>query len=199
MLPHYGCQGSSVVEQETHKLLVGSSNLPLGTSLRCERSEKRRLSRRIPQSGRSRTSIQQSNSSSLRLQSFERLTPIFGKAQEYAGGYYDYLRQRKSDEADKTAAKSTKTTRPKNGAPKKQGKLSYKDQRELDSLPASIAKLEGTISAFSEKLAQADFYTRDPKGFEEATNQLARQEAELARAEERWLELEELKESLGQG
>ncbi len=121
-----------------------------------------------------------------------------GKAQEYAGGYYDYLRQRKSDEADKTAAKSTKTTRPKNGAPKKQGKLSYKDQRELDSLPASIAKLEESTSTLSKKLDQADFYSRDPKGFEEATNQLARQEAELARAEERWLELEELKESLSQ-
>jgi hypothetical protein len=44
----FGCQSSSGVEQRTHKPLVGGSNPSSGTSLRLERSGKRRLPRRSP-------------------------------------------------------------------------------------------------------------------------------------------------------
>jgi ATP-binding cassette subfamily F protein uup len=49
------------------------------------------------------------------------------------------------------------------------------------------------------KLDDPAFYTRDPKGFAAATEQLARAQAQLAAAEERWLELELLREEIASG
>jgi ATP-binding cassette subfamily F protein uup len=83
------------------------------------------------------------------------------------------------------------------GAPKSEPKkLSYKYERELSQLPDKIAKVEAGLKELNAKLADADFYQRDPDGFHDATKQLTELEAKLERYETRWLELEGMKEDL---
>jgi len=122
-----------------------------------------------------------------------------GTAREYAGGYADYVRQRAPAEAPppakRAARKEAKPERP-SGA---RTKLSYKEQRELDSLPAEIERLNGTIEALDEQLSDPEFYAQDPDGFKAKTRALTEAQAALDAAELRWLELEERRESLAAG
>ncbi len=57
-----------------------------------------------------------------------------------------------------------------------------------------IAKLEAAIGQLKTILADAGLYARDPARFEKASTMLAQAEADLAAAEDRWLELEMLRE-----
>jgi ATP-binding cassette subfamily F protein uup len=82
-------------------------------------------------------------------------------------------------------------------APKAQSKLSYKDQRELNDLPGKMEALSAEIAALEAKLADAGFYGRDPEGFAKQTARLTLALGERDQAEERWLELEMLKEQVG--
>ena len=122
-----------------------------------------------------------------------------GKATEYAGGYSDYLSQRPQHAEAPAAAKAPSKPAAAAAAPKKAAKLSYKDQRELDDLPAKIAKLEAEIAKLGEAMTDAGFYARDPAGFAKTSARLEAAQGELAAAEERWLELEALKEELAAG
>jgi ATP-binding cassette subfamily F protein uup len=76
------------------------------------------------------------------------------------------------------------------------GKLSYKDQRDLDRLPGEIERLEAEIAATDNALSDADLYTRDPKRFADLTDRAAKLRAEKDAAEERWLEVAEMAEQL---
>jgi ATP-binding cassette subfamily F protein uup len=76
------------------------------------------------------------------------------------------------------------------------GKLSYKDQRDLDRLPGEIERLQREIAAAEEALHDADLYSRDPERFAELTERIARHRAEIAAAERRWLEVAEMAEDL---
>ena len=73
-------------------------------------------------------------------------------------------------------------------------KLSYKLQRELDSLPDQIAEIEAERDALLEQSNAADFYAGDAERVQTVLAQLAEQEAKLEQLEERWLELEEMTE-----
>jgi len=118
-----------------------------------------------------------------------------GVIEEYPGGYSDYLSQRKRVEPDKPAREAAAKAEPEKRA-RTAVKLSYKDQRELDGLPDRIAGLEAEIEGLRGTLAAADLYTRDPDGFSKATARLAEAAADLAHAEDRWLELEAMREAL---
>ena len=63
-------------------------------------------------------------------------------------------------------------------------------------MPAQITTLERDIHTLHERLAGEGFYERDPKAFMAATAKLAGLQATLAASEERWLELEMLRETL---
>jgi ATP-binding cassette subfamily F protein uup len=117
-----------------------------------------------------------------------------GRWIEYAGGYSDMLIQRGSPSSVKAEARkrATTTTQAAKAAPAK--KLSFKQQHELEKLlPDSIAKLQSDIVRYQRTLTDPNLFTRDKKKFDATTSALAQAEAELARAEERWLELELLK------
>ncbi|MBC9209612.1 ATP-binding cassette domain-containing protein [Roseomonas aerophila] len=124
-----------------------------------------------------------------------------GRWQDYPGGYSDMVSQRghgvqaREDQARKAgavAAKPVEAAAPAAAAAKK--KLSFKDQHELENLPAKMRKLEAEAAKLKEILADPGLYTRDKARFDKAMELLSRAEAGLAEAEERWLELEMLRE-----
>ena len=53
------------------------------------------------------------------------------------------------------------------------------------------------MAAIDTAMADPDFYTRDPRGFQAKTTRLGDAQAELDAAETEWLELEMLREELG--
>ena len=120
-----------------------------------------------------------------------------GNIDEYIGGYQDYLEQRpdqkvvdqKSDvkkaQAKAEAAALAATT------PKKV-KLSYKDQRELEQLPAEIEKLEKEQAELSTKLADGSWFVSNADAATKASQRLAEIEELLLEKLERWDELENL-------
>ncbi|MGQ9365397.1 ATP-binding cassette domain-containing protein [Azospirillum sp. ST 5-10] len=124
-----------------------------------------------------------------------------GGATEYAGGYSDYLVQRPPREAAAAPAKAKPAAAPAPaaGPAKPRGKLSYKDQRELDELPARLDRLTAEVKRLEGMLADPDLFGRDPGAFRKAGDDLHVRQAELAAAEERWLELESLREDLEGG
>jgi ATP-binding cassette subfamily F protein uup len=74
--------------------------------------------------------------------------------------------------------------------------MSFKDKHELESLPARMTVVEEEIAALQARLADTEFYVRDPKGFAAASARLEKAQHVLAAAEERWLELETLRDGL---
>src|SRR5206468_7088175 len=120
-----------------------------------------------------------------------------GKIDIVAGGYEDWIRKRY--EVARTPAKAGAASKQKgSGPPPGQGskKLSYKDQRDYDRLPAEIERLEAAVAADEAALHDADLYIRDPQRFAELTERIARNRAEIEAAELRWLEVAEMAEAL---
>jgi ATP-binding cassette subfamily F protein uup len=114
-----------------------------------------------------------------------------GHVQEYVGGYEDWLRQRKMPEAEslKSEAGGRKPQRDR-VSPERSQKLSYKEQRELEGLPARIEALEAEQRALHERTGGAEFYRESPDAIREALARVEAIEAELVDAYARWHELE---------
>jgi ATP-binding cassette subfamily F protein uup len=68
-------------------------------------------------------------------------------------------------------------------------KLSYKDQRDYERLPARIEELDAAIARGEAILADPDLFTRDPARFQRVMEGLENARAEKQAAEERWLAL----------
>ena len=117
-----------------------------------------------------------------------------GKVDIVAGGYADWERKRtvRHIGTSKAAAPAPTPAPPRNPA-----KLTYKDQRDYDQLPARIEAIEAAIARDEALLADPDLYTRDPKRFAALTATIAAARAERDAAEERWLMLAEMAEGLG--
>jgi ATP-binding cassette subfamily F protein uup len=75
-------------------------------------------------------------------------------------------------------------------------KLSYKDQRDYELLPARIEELDAAIARDEALLSDHDLYLRDHKTFEALTAAIEAAKAEREAAEHRWLELAEQAEAL---
>jgi len=121
-----------------------------------------------------------------------------GRTAEYAGGYEDYFRQRSSGDAwqSKKRRGQGEGKSKSAGRPNVRTKLSYKEQRELENLPAKIDRLNETIKELGELLSDPDFFTRNPDDFKSRSQALTEAQAALEAAELRWLELEEQRELL---
>jgi ATP-binding cassette subfamily F protein uup len=65
-------------------------------------------------------------------------------------------------------------------------KLSYKEQRELQEMPARIEALEAKQRAIGERLASASLYTDEPQRVGELQARYAQIDDELLQALERW-------------
>ncbi|MEY4951847.1 MAG: hypothetical protein RL299_271 [Pseudomonadota bacterium] len=119
-----------------------------------------------------------------------------GKVDVVAGGYADWEKQRQKRNvtpAPVRAERSRDTAAPP--PPPKRAKLTYKDQRDYDLLPARIEEILAQIARDEAALSDPALYTRDPAKFAALTKAIENARAEKDAAEERWLELAELVES----
>jgi ABC transport system ATP-binding/permease protein len=78
-------------------------------------------------------------------------------------------------------------------------RLSFNDKHALDTLPKRMTALQKDIARLQAGLADPGLYSRDPKAFADTTAALGAAQTELAQAEEKWLELEILREEIDGG
>ena len=117
-----------------------------------------------------------------------------GNIGEYAGGYDDWLLQRKSEKAPDKSEKvliRKEKPRPRNNRPRK---LNYKEQRELEGLPARIETMEAEQQELYQRMADPAFYQRESGEIARTKQGLNSLECELETAYARWEALEELQE-----
>jgi ATP-binding cassette subfamily F protein uup len=130
-----------------------------------------------------------------------------GKVDIVAGGYEDWVRQRaQAKDVRSSRAKSRGAGTDSSRAPldyarderasPKRSKLTYKDQRDYELLPARIEELDEAIARDEAQLSDHDLYRRDPRLFEALTDAVAAAKAERDEAEHRWLELAEQADAL---
>jgi ATP-binding cassette subfamily F protein uup len=127
-----------------------------------------------------------------------------GRWTEYAGGYTDMLMQRRSGLGSSRTAVAREPAREKTATqvvqPKAaKRKLSFHEKHALETLPDEIARLQENVRQLQTQLADPGLYARDRAAFTSVTNALTRAQAQLAAAEERWLELEILREEIETG
>jgi len=119
-----------------------------------------------------------------------------GRIGDYAGGYTDWM-QDKAKEAARAALLASVPEKPAvapKAAAKATGrKLSGKEQKELESLPARIEALEKEQAELTAKLADPSFYKAQAAKFAEVKSRLEAAEREHATVFARWEELEAAK------
>jgi ATP-binding cassette subfamily F protein uup len=125
-----------------------------------------------------------------------------GRWVEYAGGYTDMLAQRGADLVGTKASPSAKPARgpePAQSPPapgKVKRRLSFHEKHALANLPGEIAALQLSVRRLHDRLADPNLYARDRQAFTQASEALNATQAQLAAAEERWLELEMRREEI---
>ncbi len=110
---------------------------------------------------------------------------------EYEGGYEDWKQQRERGRvaAVQPAAAPLASAKAAARAEAPKSKLSYKEQRELEGLPARIEALEAEQTAIAAELAGTEIYTREPQRVPALQDRHDTIEAELLAALERWEQL----------
>ncbi len=114
-----------------------------------------------------------------------------GRVAEYIGGYTDWKQQH--DRAEAAKARQAAADNPAPAAAlraAKPRKLTNREQRELDELPARIEALETEQAGLTAKLSSPDFYQREPGAAGPVQARLDAIGQELAAAFERWEALE---------
>jgi ABC transport system ATP-binding/permease protein len=126
-----------------------------------------------------------------------------GRVQEYVGGYADWVRQTASRQASPARAHSeTRAAAGKAGVPVAAGppasppesprprRLSYKEQRELENLPAQIEALESEQRLLNATIAGPEFYKESADAINRALARVNTLQRELTEAYTRWEMLE---------
>jgi len=118
-----------------------------------------------------------------------------GRVVEHAGGYSDWLaRNGGGSRPQRPAAREKKrpARKPPRSGPRK---LTFREERELEELPARIEALEAEQEELAARLADPDFYRDSGSGVAEVSSRLARIEAETEQAYRRWDELEKIRDA----
>jgi ATP-binding cassette subfamily F protein uup len=123
-----------------------------------------------------------------------------GRVNEYVGGYSDWLRQRRAiavaaktpspRSAQSQAIPAAASPPARGNAAAKTRKLSYKDQRELDAMPAAIQRLEVEQAELAAAIGDPELFRRDPAAANAAVQRLQSVQQELETAFARWEALE---------
>ena len=122
-----------------------------------------------------------------------------GRAVETPGGWSDFRIQNPDFFAPSRAARLVVAPRSSSApAPssKQKSKLTYKDQRRLETLEAMMPALGDAIAKDEAHLSDSGLYARDPAAFDRLMKRLDQTRHSLAAAEEEWLALEEKKDAL---
>ncbi|MDA0338755.1 MAG: ATP-binding cassette domain-containing protein, partial [Proteobacteria bacterium] len=121
-----------------------------------------------------------------------------GQVREYPGGYSDMLRQRKAVPSGNLNPRQTgsKHGSENNGQPANPGKMTYKDKRALDPLPTEIQKLERDATRIEAELADPKTYAKDPESIPRLAKLLETARQLISEKQDRWLELEMMREEL---
>ena len=126
-----------------------------------------------------------------------------GVVNKYIGGYFDAKQQQIQYHAslaansqnvkknEPLAIEPVKAEKPK--AEQKKVKLSYKEQRELEALPAQMEALEAEMEALQSEVNSADFFSKEASYTQAQLQKLAEAEMALEQAFERWEQLENIK------
>jgi ATP-binding cassette subfamily F protein uup len=105
---------------------------------------------------------------------------------EYEGGYEDWKQQRERGRVVVAAAPVAPRPEAAAKAAAPRSKLSYKEQRELDALPARIEALEAEQAQLAAQLASSDIYVQEPQKVPALQARHDAIDAELMAALERW-------------
>lgn len=122
-----------------------------------------------------------------------------GVIEEFVGGYHDAQQQRLQVKQSRTVT-SAKKEKVVEGAPKtnvshnKPNKLSYKLQRELETLPSLLEQLEEEIALLQEEVNTPEFFAQSVEQTQPVLDKLSEKEQELETAFERWEELEAIQQ-----
>lgn len=118
-----------------------------------------------------------------------------GLVNKVVGGYEDYreylLRIAPSVEEKPTPASVKPAVSNAKVTNNQKKKLSYKEERELESLPKQVELLEQTIAELQLTVNSTEFFKLDAELTTNTLNQLAEAESKLDEAFARWEELEE--------
>ena len=112
-----------------------------------------------------------------------------GKWREYVGGYSDWLAQRPAPAAQAPVPAARVTKQPSREAQKV--KLSFKEQRDLESLPAEIEALEREQHELTAQMASADYHKHGAERIKADRQRATNIERLLESKFERWSALEE--------
>ena len=117
-----------------------------------------------------------------------------GNIDEYVGGYQDYLEQRPDQTAvdQKSAVKKAIAKAEASVEAPKKVKLSYKDQRALEQLPAEMEALEKEQAEINAQLADGSLFVSNNDKAMKLSARLAEIDEQLLEKMERWEELEEM-------
>ena len=116
-----------------------------------------------------------------------------GLINEYVGGYADWLKQRRPPaprHSPPSQASLPPTAVDGKLRPKGPRKLSFKEQRELQSMPDHIHRLDEELAALHARVNDAGFYRQSPQEISMQLNMLQSLNADLESAYARWQELE---------
>jgi ABC transport system ATP-binding/permease protein len=112
-----------------------------------------------------------------------------GRVKEYAGGYDDWLRQRQEEIKPQVEA-NVKLKEPAQPIKERSRRLTYKEQRELETLPEKIIELETELSEVHAVMADPAFFRQSPNEIVTIKTQLQALEKTIAETYRRWEELE---------
>ncbi|MEO8160476.1 MAG: ATP-binding cassette domain-containing protein, partial [Arenimonas sp.] len=117
-----------------------------------------------------------------------------GRVGEYVGGYSDWLRQRPAVPAagpqSRNLAPAVAATPAAVPADTPKRKLAFKEQRELEALPALIESLEAEVARVTEAMNSPEHFRQGAEGIQAAGRALSAMQSKLEQAYARWNELE---------
>jgi len=113
-----------------------------------------------------------------------------GRVAEYVGGYDDWVRQAPQTKPPDPKPRTIPAKKP--GVPRRKLKLSYKEQRELEALPARIEHLEDEQQSLYALLSDPAFYKENGADVTRAKARLEIIEEEVPLLYDRWQQLEEI-------
>jgi ABC transport system ATP-binding/permease protein len=121
-----------------------------------------------------------------------------GKWVETPGGWSDFEREHGNARATRreTQAKAEKSALAPPAPPRKQTKLSYKDERRAAELDALMPKLAAEIEKLDAELHEPNLFATNPDRFNKTAGRLEAARAEREAAESEWLEIELKREAL---